>query len=253
MAEEQEVKPKKRTGLIVFLTILIILLVAALAVFATLYFTGSDLLKFNKEEVVKEDEEEVETKTSKKTSKTEKEDNSTSKTDSKTNTNTSKDLGSLITGGNKNETKNTTTPSITDLPTTTTNKTKTPVTSSVFTSVLDKNGIKCEANVGTTGVNELYIGYAEDQKSSASYIKFDKEEDCTKYYNEQRDNMTSSYSTSGTVKKDAGTNWESLRISFTGSTSMIYMERVGNVLIAISTDDSTVFKNMESMIKSLGY
>lgn len=255
MSEGTEQAPKKRTGLIVFLTILVILLVAALAVFATLYFTGSDVLKFNKEDakskVVEEEKEEEATKTSKKSSKTTEKETNT-KTDSKTDSkaNTTKDLNSLITGGDKaNKTTNT---SVNDIPGTTSSKSKVPVSSSVFISVLEKNGVKSEKNQGMTGVNELYIGYADNQSSSSSYIKFDDEKATTEYYNKQRDEMIEKYSTA-TIKKDAGANWENLRITFAGTTSMIYMERVGNVLIAISTDDATFFNNMENMIKQLGY
>ena len=255
MSEENEVKPKKRTGLVVFLTILVILLVAALAVFATLYFTGSDFLKFDKEgakaEVAEEDKEEEETKTSKKSSKTEKEDKKDTKTE--TDKNVTKDLNSLITGGDKTKNNNTTSTNVSDLAGTTSNTSKVPVSSTVFTTVLAKYGIKCEANVGTTGVNELYIGYSDDQKSSASYIKFDYEEDAAKYYNEQRDKMVTQYGSIGDAKKETGKNWETLKITFPGTTSFIYLAKVDNVLLAISTDDSTVFNSMDAMIRELGY
>jgi hypothetical protein len=119
--------------------------------------------------------------------------------------------------------------------------------------VLGKYGIKCEENVGTTGVNELYIGYSDDRKSSASYIKFDTVEDATKYYNEQRDKMITQYGTKGEAKKETGKNWETLKITFPGTTSFVYLAKVDNVLLAISTDDATVFKNSDAMIKELGY
>ena len=244
MSNENEVKPKKRTGLVVFLTILVILLVAAISVLATLYFTDSDLLKFNKDkekksentEVVEEEEKEV---------KTSKEKNKSSKEETKTNKTTKDstvdgDITSLITGDKKAKTAK-----------------KKPIESSLFVSELKKYGIECEKSDAKSGVTELYIGYDntdhDKSTSSASYIKFENAADAKEYYTTQVTSLVGTYSTTGEIKKDAGDNWENMRIKIKGSSSFIYCEVVDNVLIAISTDDATMATNIEKMATAFGY
>jgi len=237
MEEQNEPKTKKKSGTVVFLVIVIILLVAAISVLATAYFTDSDFLKFGKNKAAsgKEVEVEEETKENKKSKNTSADENSSSTEKKKT------DLNSLIT-------ESTTGTEEKEVDT----RLK-AVDSKTFLAELEKCGIKCEKTQGTTGVDELYIGYDEAKSSSASYIKFSDLEMGKEYFKKQTESIVSQYSTIGKVEEVKGVNWENVTIRLATGSSIIYMYRVDNILFAISTDSKDVADSYAKVLKTFGY
>ena len=130
---------------------------------------------------------------------------------------------------------------------------KNPASTELFLSEISKIGIQCEKNEGTSGVNEVYVGYSENQESSASLIRYDNSYDARAYYCMQRDRLIDLYRKQCSVVIESGPNWESTVIAIPEVEGYIYIEVVDNLLIAISTESAPIANEIDRISRNLGY
>ena len=130
---------------------------------------------------------------------------------------------------------------------------KNPASTELFLSEISKIGIQCEQNEGTSGVNEVYVGYSENQESSASLIRYDNSYDARAYYCMQRDRLIDLYRKQCSVVIESGPNWESTVIAIPEIEGYIYIEVVDNLLIAISTESAPIANEIDRISRNLGY